>query len=86
MSRTKLRAELLHVIEGAGVQLPADFDDDASLIRSGLLDSTALFDVVLWVESRVPSGLDMTTFDLAEEWDTVAKVVMFVERCLRALA
>ena len=75
-----LRNELVRMIEESGAQLPADLDDHASLIGSGLLDSTALFELALWVEERVAPGVDLTTFDLAEEWDTIAKLLAFIEK------
>jgi len=79
-----VRDELLQVIEASGAPLPDDLDDDTSLIRSGLLDSTALFDLALWVEERVEPGLDLTSFDLSEEWDTLARLQAFIERHARA--
>ena len=75
-----LREELVRVIEASGATLPCDVGDDTSLIRSGLLDSTALFDLALWIEERVAPGLDLASFDLAEEWDTLAKLLAFIER------
>ena len=75
-----LRDDLVRAIEESGVQLLADVDDNASLISSGLLDSTALFEVAPWVEEHVARELDLTTFDLVEEWDTIAKLLAFVER------
>jgi acyl carrier protein len=75
-----LRDELVRVIEEGGVEMPVDLTDDTSLIRSGVLDSTALFELALWVEARVAPGLDLTSFDIAEEWDTLAKLVAFIER------
>ena len=79
----ELRAELLRVIGQSGASVPDDVRDDASLIRSGLLDSTALFELAVWIEERIAPGLDLTTFDLAEEWDTLAKLMRFVERYRR---
>lgn len=73
-----VRGELLRVIEESGALLPADLDDDTSLVRSGLLDSTALFAVAVWVEEHVTPGLDLTSFDLAEEWDTLRKLLAFI--------
>ncbi len=75
-----LRDELVRVIVRGGASLPDDLEDDASLIRSGLLDSTALFELAVWIEERVGPGLDLTSFDVAEEWDTLAKLMRFVER------
>lgn len=75
-----LRDDLLFAMEQRGVDLPPDFTDDSSLIRSGLLDSTGLMNLVLWVEERIGAELDLTSFDLAEEWETVGKLVSFIER------
>jgi acyl carrier protein len=75
-----LRDELVRVIEEGGVEMPVDLTDDTSLIRSGVLDSTALFELAVWVEGRVAPGLDLTSFDIAEEWDTLGKLVAFIER------
>ena len=74
------RDELREAIELSGVALPHDFDDDTSLIRSGLLDSMALFNLALWVEERVTPGLDLTAFDLAAEWDTLRLLRAFIAR------
>ena len=75
-----LRDDLVRAIEESGVSLPAGFSDDASLIGSGLLDSRTLFDLALWVENHVASRLDLTSFDLADEWDSIAKLLTFIER------
>jgi hypothetical protein len=74
------RDELREAIEESGVALPRDFDDDTSLIRSGLLNSLALFQLALWVEERVTPGLDLTAFDLAVEWDTPRLLCAFIAR------
>jgi acyl carrier protein len=74
-----LRDEILRVIGESGASLPDDVTDDTSLILSGLLDSTALFELAVWIEGRVASGLDLTSFDVAKEWDTLGKLMRFVE-------
>ncbi|MFB3817857.1 MAG: phosphopantetheine-binding protein [Candidatus Methylomirabilales bacterium] len=50
-----------------------------SLIRSGLFDSVALLNLVLWVEERIGGPVDPSGFDLMREWDTVADIVAFVQ-------
>jgi acyl carrier protein len=74
-----VRDEIERVIAESGALLPAEFDDDTSLIHSGILDSTALFSLAVWIEEHVEPGLDLTTFDLVEEWDTVRKLLAFIE-------
>jgi acyl carrier protein len=80
----RLRDELLLFIKAIGALLPDDMGADTSLIRSGLLDSSALFELALWVEDRVAVDLDLTSFDIAEEWDTLAKLERFIERHRRS--
>jgi acyl carrier protein len=75
----EIRGELIRVIEESGALLPGDVDEDTSLIRSGLLDSTALFAVAVWIEEHVTPGLDLTSFDLAEEWETIRRILAFIE-------
>ncbi len=53
--------------------------EETSLIRSGLLDSLALFNLALWVEREAGQPFDLTSLDLSREWDTVAGIVEFVE-------
>jgi len=72
--------EVREALEVSGVALPHDYDDDTSLIRSGLLDSMALFKLALWVEERVTPGLDLAAFDLAAEWDTPRLLRAFIAR------
>jgi acyl carrier protein len=78
-----LRDELIQVMEDCGAELPPDLDDHTSLILSGTLDSTALFELALWIEDHVAPGLDLTAFDLAEEWDTLSKLLAFIDRHAR---
>jgi acyl carrier protein len=78
------RDDLLRTI-GAG-RLPGAVDDDTSLVRSGLLDSHALFRMVLWVEEQTGQPLDPTTMSIADELDTVEGVLRFVEARRRAAA
>ena len=75
-----LRDEVKRAIEESGVELPTGFHDDSSLIRSGLLDSTGLLSLVVWVEKQIGAELDLTSFDLPEEWETPRKLVCFIER------
>jgi hypothetical protein len=74
------RADLLQALEASGADLPRDLDDDTPLITSGLLDSTALFQLALWMDESVTPGLDLTAFDLAVEWDTITRLLSFIER------
>ena len=52
-NRVSLRQELMAVIESWGFELPSDLDDQTSLIASGIFDSLALFNLSVWIESKI---------------------------------
>lgn len=58
----------------------SDLQENRSLIRSGLLDSLALFNLALWVEREAGQPFDLTAVDLSRDWDTVATIVEFVDK------
>ncbi|MGQ0701600.1 MAG: phosphopantetheine-binding protein [Gemmatimonadales bacterium] len=64
--------EWLPVVDSLGPETP--------LIQSGLLDSLALFNVVMWVEEQIGMPVDVSAVDLANEWNTVAGILRFVEK------
>lgn len=75
-----LRERLIVFLKEQDVQIPESGPlEDTSLIRSGLLDSLALFNLALWVEREAGRPFDLTALDLSREWDTVAGIVGFVE-------
>jgi acyl carrier protein len=75
-----LREELVALIRTWNVDLGRDVHDDTPLITSGVLDSLALWNLVLWVEQRIGVSLDPASVDLVAEWDTVASLLSFLER------
>ena len=74
-----LRDELVEVIRDCDVELDGELKHDSSLIQSGLLDSLALFTLTVWIEEQLDRELDLTAFDLASEWDTMADILRFLE-------
>lgn len=74
------RDALIAFLRSRDLLLPDPWTDDASLIRSGILDSVALVEVVLWLEARLGRPIDPTGFDLAEELDSVSLMLRFLER------
>jgi len=72
------RAGLIDFLKSRDVLLPESWDDDTSLIRSGILDSLALLELILWLEERLGRRLDPTTFELADELDTVRGILDFL--------
>ena len=57
-----------------------NFDEDLSLLQSGLLDSTALFHLVDWIEKQTGAPIDPGSLDIVAEWDTIRGILAFVER------
>lgn len=68
------------MIRNSGVDLGAGFDDQTSLLRSGLVDSTALFNIMMFIQARIDSAVNLTAFDLREEWDTVSSILAFLDK------
>ena len=78
--RLNLRERLVAVIEAGDFERNGKLADDASLIKSGRLDSLGLFSVALFIEREIGHKLDITSFDLAAEWDTVREILDFIQR------
>jgi len=53
---------------------------DTPLLTSGRLDSVALFQLLMWVESQLGRSIDVTSIDMPAQWDTIDMIVAFVER------
>jgi acyl carrier protein len=79
-SRQARREELLALMKTWDVAVDGALTADTPLIESGLFDSLALFNLVVWVEGQVGAPLDPTTVDLAAEWNTVTGVLDFIDR------
>lgn len=75
-----LHDRLVELIHSLNMQIDQDVQDHTPLITSGLFDSVALFNLVLWIEEQIGSTIDPTSFDLISEWNTVADIVAFIEQ------
>jgi len=74
------RAALLFFFEESEVDIPVEFDDDTPLLSSGMLDSITLFNLVLWIEERIGHSIDPTKMDILREWDSVRRILDYIER------
>lgn len=74
------RAALVAFLQGRQLALPEGWNDDTLLIQSGVLDSLALFELILWIEERLGSAVDPTRFELALELGSVRRIVAFMAR------
>lgn len=60
---------------------PAQLTDDVSLINSGIVDSTGMLDIILFVESEF--GITVRDDETRpENFETIARLTAFVERKL----
>jgi len=75
-----LRDELLSFLADQGVEPDGDGE---LLFETGLLDSLALFNLVVWIEERTGAPIDPTSFDLAREWASVRDIVAFLDARIR---
>lgn len=78
--RATLREQLMALIAESTRHEHGAIDDDTPLLSSGMVESVGLLDVALWVEARIDATVEITSFDLTAEWDTVAQILDFVER------
>jgi acyl carrier protein/GNAT superfamily N-acetyltransferase len=78
--RIALHDRLVAFLEAQETDVVKPLTDRTSLIKSGLLDSLAVFNLTTWVERETGREIDPTTFDLAAEWDTIDQIVSFIAR------
>ena len=78
LNRRSLRNELLNLIRSSGCVLPPNLDDETSLVTSGLLDSLALFNLTLWIESKIGRPIDPTCMNIAHEWDSIENILQYL--------
>jgi acyl carrier protein/GNAT superfamily N-acetyltransferase len=73
-----LRDELIDLVK-TWASVPPSLDDHTSLIASGLLDSLALFNLILWIEQKTGRSIDPTSVNAAAEWDTVGRILQYIQ-------
>jgi len=78
--RDRLRLFIEGILKGSGQDLNGQLQDDTSLLQSGILDSLAVLQLAGWIESEAKSATDLATVDLPNEWDSISKIMDFVER------
>jgi hypothetical protein len=72
-------SRVLAFLNGRDCSLEVATHDGISLIRSGLLDSIALFELTLWIEAEIGRPLDPGTLDVVADWDTPADIARFID-------
>jgi acyl carrier protein len=71
-------ARVVAFINGPECTIDVTVEKGSSLIRSGLLDSLALFQLSLWIEGEVGAPIDPDEVDLGAEWDTPEDIARFI--------
>ena len=79
-NRDTLRDQLRALITEFTRHEPGAIDDDTPLISSAMVESIALLNVALWVEEQIDATVEIASFDLTAEWDTLGQILNFVER------
>lgn len=81
VSRARLSGFIRKRINDANPGKPRDgLTDDTSLLRSGILDSLALLELVAWIERETGVPLDLTETDFLEEWDTITGILNYISK------
>jgi len=78
-SRGDVRQRLMRFLTDSGRVTREDLDANSPLITSQLIDSVTLFELFTWVEEEVGRTLDLTRIDLPIGWDTVDRIIAFIE-------
>lgn len=78
--RGVLREQLRALIAEFARHEHGAIDDDTPLISSALVESMALLNVALWVEEHIEAAVEITSFDLAAEWDSIGQILDFIEK------
>lgn len=65
-------------INGPTCKIAEPLTAERSLIRSGLLDSLALFNLALWIEEKIGTPIDLSVLPLTDVWDTAAAIAAFI--------
>ncbi len=78
-ARAAVRERLAAFLTECGIDAGDGAATGVSLIQSGRLDSVALLNLALWIQEEVGPNVDLTSFDLATEWDTLDAITRFIE-------
>ena len=80
MSDEEIQKRLLHFLQEITPPSAPAPGPDTAIFATGLFDSLALVQLVLWVEQAVGAPIDPNAFDMRVEWTTVADLAGFIAR------
>jgi acyl carrier protein len=79
-SGSALRQRLMRFLIESGRVTQGDLDANSPLITSELIDSVTLFELALWIEEEIGRPLDLTQIALPGGWDTVDRIITFIQQ------
>src|SRR5687768_8091206 len=71
---------LIRFLEEITPNAQTAYTPETRIFSTGLFDSLALVQLVVWVERETGSQLDVRSLDFQREWATVADIAAFIER------
>ena len=74
-----IREELTSFLSTLEIEWPEQIDDDTPLVSSGRFDSTALFNLTLWIEDQVGAPIDPASANISQAWDSPRLIIEFIE-------
>jgi acyl carrier protein len=80
MPDSDLERELMAALQEWAPSLAGRLQAETPLFQSGQLDSLALFNLVVWIEDRTGSTVDVGSIDPVLEWSTVAHVLRYIDK------
>ena len=75
-----IQERLTMFLRNAEIRGAATIRTDQSLIKSGLVDSQALFRLVIWIEQETGAPIDLQEVNLSRDLDTINDIVAFVDK------
>ena len=77
-----IRAKIIHLGQARGLKI-ANLDNDVILLAAGLLDSASVLELVVWLETKLDSEIDLGALTI-ENFGSVNRMVDFLSAQQRA--
>lgn len=65
-------------MEENDIEMDGQFDENTSLLKSGLFDSLTLLDLTAWIEEELGVEIDLMAIDPVTQWDTISDILNFI--------
>ncbi|MDH3978025.1 MAG: GNAT family N-acetyltransferase [Gammaproteobacteria bacterium] len=75
-----LQEEIKNLILSWNPGVVTEFTDQTLLFEAGLLDSSALFNLILWIEEQTGEPVNAAQLDLVREWATIEAIVVYMQQ------